>query len=68
MNSLVRRRNAMKKRKLTEGGKSKSTDTEDDSALDDEGIDQTIDIISVNIIHCVTSLFHLFSKTFSYSN
>lgn len=36
--TTVRRRNAAKKRKLNAGDKSKSTDTEDDSTFDDEGL------------------------------
>lgn len=35
--NLVRRRNAAKKRKLNAGDKTKSTDTEEDSAYDDDG-------------------------------
>lgn len=34
----MRRRNAAKKRKLNAADKSKSTDTEEDSTFDDEGI------------------------------
>lgn len=36
----VRRRNAARKRKLNVEEKSKSTDTEDDSTFDDEGLSQ----------------------------
>lgn len=38
ISTSVRRRNAAKKRKLNAGDKSKSTDTEDDSTFEDEGL------------------------------
>lgn len=42
---LVRRRNAARKRKLNADEKSKSTDTEDDSTFDDEGLSLKMDLI-----------------------